>query len=204
MGLVVFAGEGHLVSPLSTDKDGLASIVESITPDDAGTPGSNIGGGLALAARFIRRPGDRPRAVVLVSDGENLAGDPATSAAEVRRTGARLFVLGIGGTEGASIPIVDSTGAVLGEKRDPAGQPVRTKLDEKVLRDLARRGEGRYERADGSGRAAIRVADAIRSRGNTEVRGRSIRAYDERYPWFAAAAGILLLVERVVPRRRRP
>jgi hypothetical protein len=47
------------------------------------------------------------------------------------------------------------------------------------------------------------VADAIRSRGNTEVRGRSIRAYDERYPWFAAAAGILLLAERVVPRRRR-
>lgn len=204
MGLVVFAGEGHLVSPLSTDKDGLASIVESITPGDAGTPGSNLGGGLSLAARFIRRPGDRPRAVVLVSDGENLAGDPAASAAEVRRTGARLFVLGIGGTEGAPIPIVDSTGAVLGEKRDPAGQPVRTKLDERVLRDLARRGEGRYERADGSGRAAIRVADAIRSRGNTEVRGRSIRAYDERYPWFAAAAGILLLVERVVPRRRRP
>jgi hypothetical protein len=80
---------------------------------------------------------------------------------------------------------------------------VRTKLDEKLLRDLARSGGGRYERADGSGRAAVRVADAIRSRGNTEVRGRSIRAYDERYPWFAAAAGLLLLAERVVPRRRK-
>jgi Ca-activated chloride channel family protein len=203
MGLVVFAGEGKLISPLSTDREGLASLVESVRPEDAGRPGSDIEDGLALAARFIRRPGERPRAVVLVSDGENLTGDPRMGAQEVRRAGARLFVLGMGGTEGAAIPIVDSTGAVLGEKRDPAGEPVRTKLDETLLRDLARRGGGRYERADGSGRAAVRAADAIRSGGNTEVRGRSIRAYDERYPWFAAAAGLLLLAERVVPRRRK-
>jgi Ca-activated chloride channel family protein len=200
---VAFAGEGRLISPLSTDREGLASLVESTRPGDVGRPGSDIGDGLALAARFLKRPGDRPRAVVLVSDGENLSGDPRAGAAAVRRAGARLFVLGVGGTAGASIPIVDSTGAVLGEKRDPAGEPVRTRLDEGLLRDLARRGGGRYERADGSGRAAIRVADAIRSRGDTEVRGRSIRAYDERYPWFAAAAGLLLLAERAVPRRRR-
>jgi len=203
MGLVVFAGEARLVSPLSTDREGLASMIESVRPDDAGRPGSDIAAGLALAARFIHRPGDRPRAVVLVSDGESLSGDPPAGAAEVRRAGARLFVLGVGGTAGAPIPLVDSTGAVLGERRDPAGQPVRTKLDETLLRELARRGEGRYEHADGSGRAGVRIADAIRSQGNTEVRGRSIRAYDERYPWFAAAAGILLLAERAVPRRRR-
>jgi Ca-activated chloride channel homolog len=203
VGLVVFAGEGRLISPLSTDREGLASLVESALPEDAGPPGSDVGDGLALAARFIQRPGDRPRAVVLLSDGEALSGDARAGAAAVRRAGARLFVLGMGGTEGAAIPIVDSTGAVLGEKRDPAGSPVRTKLDEGLLRDLARRGGGRYERADGSGSAGTRIADAIRSRGDTEVRGRSIRAYDERYPWFAAAAGLLLLAERAVPRRRR-
>ena len=168
-----------------------------------GRPGSDIGHALALAVRFIRRPGERARAIVLVSDGENLSGDPRPAAVEARRAGVRLFTLGVGGTQGAAIPVVDSTGAVLGERRDPAGEPVRTKLDESLLRELARRGGGRYERADGSGRAAIRVANAIRSRGETEVRGQSIRAYDERYPWFAAVAGVLLLVERAVPRRRR-
>jgi Ca-activated chloride channel homolog len=203
MGLVVFAGEGRLVSPLSTDREGLASLVETARASDVGRPGSDLGDALALAVRFIRRPGERARAIVLVSDGENLSGDPRPAAVEARRAGVRLFTLGVGGTQGAAIPVVDSTGAVLGERRDPAGEPVRTKLDESLLRELARRGGGRYERADGSGRAAIRVADAIRSRGETEVRGQSIRAYDERYPWFAAAAGLLLLVERAVPRRRR-
>jgi hypothetical protein len=87
MGLVVFAGEARLVSPLSTDREGLASMIESVRPDDAGRPGSDIAAGLALAARFIHRPGDRPRAVVLVSDGESLSGDPPAGAAEVRRAG---------------------------------------------------------------------------------------------------------------------
>jgi Ca-activated chloride channel family protein len=120
----------------------------------------------------------------------------------VRKAGARLFTIGIGTPEGGAIPIVDSTGAVRGHRRTPQGDPVRTRLDEALLRDLARRGGGRYERADGGGRAALRLADAIRSAGGEEVRGQSIRAYDERFPWLAAAAGILLLVERVIPRRR--
>ena len=78
-----------------------------------------------------------------------------------------------------------------------------TRLDEKTLRNLAQAGGGRYERADGTGRAASRLVDPIRSGGVYEAKGRTIRAYDERFPWFAAAAGILLIAERLVPRRRR-
>lgn len=204
MGLVAFAGQATVVSPLSTDLDGLVSMVETAGTGDLSAPGSDIGAGAALAARLLRRPGERPRAVVLVSDGENLAGDPGAGADAVRRAGARLFAIGVGTPEGATIPMVDSTGAVAGQRRGPDGKPVETRLDEATLRELARRGGGRYERGDGSGRVALRLADAIRSAGGEEVRGRSIRAYDERFSWFAAAAGLLLLAERAVPRRRRP
>lgn len=203
MGLVVFAGEARVVSPLSTDLDGLISMVETATTADLAAPGSDIGAGVALAARLLRRPGERPRAVVLVSDGENLSGDPDAAADAVRKAGARLFAIGLGTREGTTIPIVDSTGVLVTQRRGPDGTPVITRLDEDLLRRLARRGGGRYEQGDGSGRAALHLADAIRSAGGEEVRGRSIRAYDERFPWFAAAAGLLLLAERAVPRRRK-
>lgn len=203
MGLVVFAREARLVSPLSTDLQGIVSMVETARTADLSEPGSDIGAAVSLAARLLRRPGQRPRAVVLVSDGENLSGDPLAGAGATRRAGARLFAIGIGTPEGAPIPIVDSTGAFVGERRGPDGKPVQTRLDEGLLRQLARRGGGRYERGDGSGRAAIRLADAIRSGGGEEVRGQTIRAYDERFPWFAAVAGFLLLAERAVPRRRK-
>jgi Ca-activated chloride channel family protein len=203
MGLVAFAGEAHVVSPLSTDLLGLVSMVETARPADLSEPGSDIGAAVSLAARLLRRPGQRPRAVVLVSDGENLSGNALAGAGATRQAGVRLFAIGIGTPEGAPIPIVDSTGALVGERRGPDGKPARTRLDEGLLRQLTRRGGGRYERGDGSGRAALRLADAIRSGGGEEVRGQSIRAYDERFPWFAAAAGLLLLAERAVPRRRK-
>ncbi len=203
MGLVAFAGDARVVSPLSTDWEGLASMVETARPADVERPGSDIGKAVTLAGTLLRRPGERPRAVVLLSDGENLAGDPRAGIASVRRAGARLFAIGFGTAGGATIPVVDSTGAVIAERRGPDGSTVRTRLDEPLLRDLARRGGGRYERGDGTGRAAIRVANAIRSAGGREVRGQSVRAYDERFHWFAAIAGMLLLVERAVPRRRK-
>jgi len=203
IGVVEFAGNARVLSPLTTDTRGLESVVETAVPEDLVEPGSQIAAALRLSSILLRRPGDRPRAVLLVSDGENLDGDPRGAAGAVRSAGARLFTLGVGTAGGATIPVVDSTGAIVGPKRDPNGAVVRTKLDEAMLRDLARRGGGTYERGDGTGRAAIHLADAMRSEGGVETRGQTVRAYDERFAWFAAAAGLLLAVERLVPRRRR-
>ena len=203
IGLVTFAGSAKIVSPLSTDREGLASIVETASTRNMDRPGTDLGAALTLAARLLARPGERPRAIVLFSDGENLEGDPGRALQSVRRAGARLYTIGLGTPEGTTIPVVDTTGAVRDVKRDAEGRIVITRLDEKTLRSLAEQGGGRYERADGTGRAALRLVEPIRSGGAYEAKGRSIRAYNERFPWFAAAAGVLLVMEWLVPRRRR-
>ncbi len=201
IGLVEFAGSARIVSPLSTDREGLASIVETATTRDLDRPGTDLGAALEHAGRLLNRPGDRPRAIVLLSDGENLAEDPRRALDVVKRAGAKLYTIGLGTAEGTTIPVVDTTGAVRGAKRDAQGNVVMTRLDEKTLRSLADGGGGRYEPGDGTGRAGLRLVDPIRSGGIYETRGRTIRAYDERFPWFAAAAGLLLVAERLVPRR---
>jgi len=203
IGLVEFAGSAQVLSPLSTDRDGLASLVETATTRDLDHPGTDLGQALKLAARLLARPGDRPRAIVLLSDGEDLAGGARGALDPVKRAGAKLYTIGLGTPQGSTIPIVDTTGTVRGAKLDSKGAVVITRLDESTLRALAQGGGGRYEHGDGTGRAGLRLVDPIRSGGSYETRGRTIRAYDERFPWFAAAAGILLLAERLVPRRRR-
>jgi len=203
IGLVAFAGRAQVIAPLSTDREGLASLIETATTRDMDNPGTDLGAALSLSGRLLHRPGERPRAVAVFTDGENLEGDPVGALERVKGAGARLYTVGVGTPEGGTIPVVDTTGAVRGVKRDAQGGVVQTKLDEGALRELARRGGGLYERGDGTGRAALRLVDPIRSEGSYESRGRSIRAYDERFPWFAAAAGVLLIAERLVPRRRR-
>ncbi|MGE5175047.1 MAG: VWA domain-containing protein [Hyphomicrobiales bacterium] len=203
MGLVGFAGEARVLSPLSTDREGLASIVETAGPGDLDQGGSDLGSAIRLGAQLLRRPGDRPRALVVVSDGENLQGDPLSAVTAARERGARVFTIGIGEPGGTTIPIVDSTGATVGRWRDARGEIVVTRLDEGLLREIAKRGGGRYEHGDGTGRVALRVADEVRSEGGVEARGQTVRAYDERFSWFAAAAGLLLVAERLAPRRRK-
>jgi len=203
IGVVAFAGNARVLSPLTTDIRGLESVVETATPADLNAPGSDLGGAVRLASILLRRPGERPRAVLLVSDGENLEGDPRAAVGTARGAGARLFTLGLGTPQGATIPVVDSTGTLAGKRRDPEGRIVQTKLDEAMLRDLAKRGGGTYERGDGTGRAALHLADAMRSEGGVEARGQTVRAYDERFAWFAASAGLLLVLERLLPRRRK-
>jgi len=203
VGLVEFAGSARIVSPLSTDREGLASIVETATTRDLDQPGTDLGQALERSARLLNRPGEQPRAIVLLSDGENLEGDPRQALEVVKRAGAKLYTVGLGTSPGTTIPIVDTTGVVRGTKHDAQGNVVVTRLDERALRQLAQGAGGRYERGDGTGRAGLRLVDPIRSGGSFEARGRTIRAYDERFPWFAAAAGMLLIGERLVPRRRR-
>ena len=203
IGLVGFAGEARVLSPLTTDLEGLRDRIDAASPAEIDDPGSDIGGAVALAGQLLRRPGDRPRAIVLVTDGEQLEGDIARGLPVLRASGASLIVLGVGTPEGATIPLVDTTGAVVGVKRDVRGQEVRTRLSEDALRGLARTAGGRYERADGSGRAGRLAAGYARGHERGDRGGRSLRAYDERFHWLAALAALFLTAEALVPRRRR-
>jgi Ca-activated chloride channel homolog len=205
IGLVGFAGEARVLSPLTTDLEGLRDRMDAATPEDMDIQGTDIGASLILAGRLLKRPGDRPRAVVLVTDGEQQQGEIGRGTALVRAAGASLYILGVGTTDGGLIPIVDSTGAVVGVKRDREGREVRTRLGESSLRDLARSAGGRYEAADGSGRAGRRAAAFARGQeaaNHGGKSGRTLRAYDERFHWLAAIAALLLAGEAFVPRRR--
>ena len=204
VGLVGFAGEARVLSPLTTDLEGLRDRIEAATPGEIEQPGSDVGAAVALAGQLLKRPGDRPRAVVLVTDGEQLGGELNRGLPNVRAAGATLIVLGVGTPEGGPIPIVDSTGAIVNVKRDRDGHEVHTRLDENGLRAMARDARGRYERADGSGRAGRRAASLARGLepGRNDGGGRSLRAYDERFHWLAALAVLFLAGESLVPRRR--
>ena len=205
IGLVGFAGEARVLSPLTTDVEGLRDRIDAASPEEMDVPGTDVGAAVSLAGQLLKRPGERPRAIVLVTDGEQQEGDIARGLPLVRAASASLFVLGVGTPEGASIPIVDSTGAVVGVKRDRMGREVKTRLVEDGLRALARRAGGQYERADGSGRAgrhAAAIARGMSLGARGDRGGRSLRAYDERFHWLAALAVLLLAGEAFIPRRK--
>lgn len=132
IGLVVFAGEPHVVTPLTSDGDTIANLLAALSTDlvpargDAGAPALQLG--LKLLARAGVSRGD----LLLLSDG---LADPAAAlgvAAELRRQGHRLSVLAVGAPAGAPIP--GAGGGFSGMAR----------LDAAPLRELARAGGGEF------------------------------------------------------------
>ena len=140
-GMVVFAGEAFVISPLTDDSNTLQAFLPSLRPDLLPVPGSHLSGALALAAKLIDGAGLPGSAaeILVVADAVD-SGSIAQAAALLER-GIRTSVLGVGTVQGAPIPS-DQHGFL----SDSSGRMVVARLDEDALRAVASAGGGRYAR----------------------------------------------------------
>src|SRR4029453_9482370 len=80
----------------------------------------------------------RNKALVLVSDGEDLAGDVQEAVARAKEAGVVVFTVGVGTETGQPVPELNADGSVAGYKRDESGNPVVSRLDMTTLDAIAR------------------------------------------------------------------
>lgn len=134
VGLVAFAGEAEAVCPLTTDHEAVRTLMARARPGAAFGKGSDLEAGLRAAAPLFRHPG--PRHVLVVSDGEALAGDAQAAVAAVREARATAHALGVGTQEGGPVPAEPDVwgNATFVTYR---GEQVVSKLDVRTLSRLA-------------------------------------------------------------------
>src|SRR5439155_26723540 len=143
VGLIAFAGRAFLQAPLTIDYE---AAVESINDLDTKTipeGGTNISEAIALATQTFGKSETGNRALIIFTDGEELKGDASKSAKAAADAGLHIFTIGVGTPEGSLIPIIGEDGGTAFVK-DSSGQVVKSKLDEKRLREVAQAGGGFY------------------------------------------------------------
>lgn len=212
IGLVAFAGRAYALTPLTGDHGAIHLYLDALDPDIVSQGGSSLSSALRQAADLARGPHDvGAGTVVLVSDGEALEDEDSVLRAADRagRLGITIHTVGVGTSQGAPVPARPTAdGRAAGYVRGPDGEIVVSRLDEDLLRDVARRAGGRYFRLGeaGSTDALVRTLRGLdRAEGDprTGVRERP------RYAWFVLAALLLLAIDGMVgsagaPRRSRP
>ena len=189
IGLVAFASVAHVVAPLTEDSDSIRRLLPALGPKLVHLTGSRLGVALQRAGQLLAsQPPESGKAVLLITDGDFAEAGLDQAVARLVARGIHLHVLGVGTAAGAEVPGPDGEPLV-----GPDGQPVVSRLDEALLRHLAQRGEGLYQRADFRDDDTRAILERVRrERGATVLGQGRTRIWHERFYWLVGLALLLL------------
>src|SRR5712691_614627 len=203
VGLIAFAGRAFLQAPLTIDYE---AVMESINNLDAKTipeGGTNISSAITLATQSFGKSATGNRALIIFTDGEELSGDAVKTAKTAADAGVRIFTIGVGTAQGSLIPITGENGETAFVK-DSAGQVVKSKLDEKRLREIAQTTDGFYLNLENGPRTMQQIyAEGLAKMQAAELDVRLSRRPIERYEWPLGVALLALATSILIGERKR-
>ncbi len=207
VGLIEFAGSATLKVPLTLNYGAFRMQLQDLKPLSGARGGSALANAIALAVASFPPNASTSRAIVVMSDGENL--DSGESPVEASRKaleegGVHVYTVGIGDSrEGARIPVGRSDGAMKYLVHE--NQEVWSRMDESTLREMATAGGGAFVPA-GTGQVDMAGAyeQTVGQLERQEFESAMVTRRTPRFQWFAMMAFMLLLAACILPDRRAP
>jgi Ca-activated chloride channel family protein len=197
--LVLFAGKAYLQMPMTVDHGAARLFVTSATPDAVPQQGTVISDALERSVGAFNIADKKFKTVVLISDGEDHDEDAVATAKKLSEQGVMINTVGIGSPEGTTI-LDPATGDT---KRDNAGNPVISKLNESVLQEIAQTTNGVYIRLQGTDAAVATLSKQLATVDPSAYTDLSQVNFKTFYMWLAAAMLVLLLAENFIPERKK-
>ena len=207
-GAVAFAGE-PMAFPLTSDGTAIAQFLRQLEPNDMPVGGTAIARALERARDLLAsdpKSHDHRRVIVLITDGEDLEGDPIATAKSIGQAGTTIDVVQIGGRTPERVPEVDPNGKVAGYRSDDDGKPMMTSLSadgEGQLVSVAQATGGHVVRSERGSTGIDTVTRELEQMMHSELAERVEMIYADVYYYPLLAALALLLVETFVPEARR-
>lgn len=195
LGMIVFARYAITKTPLTLDHDILLSHLDDVQIG-AVADGTAIGNAIATAVNRLKNSEAKTKLVILLTDGENTAGeiDPLTASQLARAFGIKVYTVGVG--RGGLVPY---------PFRDPlygvVYQSVEIPIDEKTLTEIAKNTRGRFFRARDA-ETLKAVYDEIDTLERTKMEQQTYVRYTELAPTFMSVALGFLLLEVFLARTR--
>jgi Ca-activated chloride channel family protein len=194
IGLVVFASQAFIATPLTLDHE---FLIENLNCLEIGSINENqtaIGDALSTAVNRLREVKSKSKIVILMTDGQNNAGkiQPLMAADAARALGIKIYTIGIGEQGTAPMPVGRNpyTGQM-------TYQNVPVDVDEDTLQKIAETTGGKYYRADNAEKFQQIYAE-IDKLEKTEATINKYTEFKELFPWFVWAGLVLLLIELVL------
>ena len=203
VGLIAFAGRAFLQAPLTIDYEAAVDAINDLDTNTIPEGGTNISAAIDLAVQTYGKSAIGNRALIIFTDGEELSGDAAKTAKAAADVGVRIFTVGVGTPEGSLIPINGEGGGTAFVK-DSNGQVVKSKLDEKRLKEIAESTGGFYLHLEDGPRTMKQLfVDGLAKMQSGEIDDRMSRKPIERYQWPLGAALFVFAASFLLRERKR-
>ena len=187
-GLVVYAGDAHVVTPLTDDTRTIAHLMPALSPAIMPLPGADATSAIELASELLMTAGAQGGHILLMTDG--LPGfDTDRTQSALDDSGASLGILGIGTETGAPIPLPNG-----GFLKDNDGEIVIPALNRNELSGYAADLGAPYEEValDESDIESLTRRDVLATEGELDL-DRQTDAWQDQGFWLAALVALLML-----------
>ena len=196
IGLVIFAGTSFVQLPVTTDYVSAKMFLGSIDTGSVPVQGTAIGDAIRLCIKSFSAQSEKSRVIIVISDGENHEDDAVEAAKLAAESGIKVYTIGVGSPEGQPIP---TEGGLM---KDKNGNIVVTRLNEDILKDVARAGGGAYIHAGTEEFGLNPIVQDIRKMEDEEFGSVVFEDFNELYMYFFGAALLFFVIEILIGERK--
>ncbi len=200
VGLIVFAGQAYTQLPITTDYPSAKMFISTINTGIIPTQGTAIGSAIEKGIRSFSAQEEVNRAIVVITDGENHEDDAIAAAKAAVEKGIKVYTVGMGLPKGAPIPVGD--GNKNNFMKDREGNVVISKLNEDMLIDIAKNGDGEFISANNIRKGINDLVDHLSKLEKTEMDAKIYTDYDHQFQYIALLALLFLIIDFLILERK--
>jgi len=199
--LVAFAGTAFIETPLTVDYGTFRLFLDTLSPDLVPIKGTNLQaallksiaafGGAGKNQQETKVSNTNSRAIILITDGEDLEGDISDIKSLAERNRIQIYIIGVGTPEGSPIPIGGSY------KKDKNGNVIVSRLNVSFLSELATLTGGIYVQSISTDDDTTTIYNKgiKRALEDSTIEGGRAKRWNEYFQIPLLFAIILLLIE---------
>jgi len=203
IGLIAYAGTGFLVCPLTIDYNGFMLTLDNTDEKTISQGGTSLAAAIKEGIRSYSNAKGKYKAMIIITDGEDLEGNVEELAKEAAQKGIKIYTIGIGTKEGELIRTLNKNGEYVFVK-DKNGNFVKSRLNEKILQQIALATDGAYVHASGAQFGLDLIYDKYLSKMEKhEIKSTMEKRFYERFQIPLAVAFIFLCGHTLLTTRRK-
>ena len=203
IGLIAFSGTAFLQCPLTIDYNGFLLALNDLSVNTIPRGGTSISSAIKMALKSYEGGSKGEKVLIIITDGEDHEGDSVKLAREAAKKGVKIFCIGIGTAQGELIQLVDESGK-RSFLKDKQGNVVKSRLNERILGEIALATGGAYVRSRGAEFGLELIYEQkLSGMEKKEIKAQMAKRYYQRFQLPLALALILLVIEPLINDKKR-